>query len=399
MANKKINCICCGSNDLITILDLNDQPLANSYHDINTVLEKYPLKLNLCKNCYHLQLSHIVHPDLLFKDYLYVSGTTKTLKDNFNWFAKFVSEQLNKTTGKVLDIACNDGTQLDSFKDLGWNTYGIDPAQNLYELSSKKHNIICDYFNSTQYKNITFDAIVAQNVFAHNENAKQFLDDCEHLMDMDSLLFIQTSQAEMVKQNQFDTIYHEHISFFNINSFNELTKRTKLNLINVIKSPIHGISYIFVLSKKSYNQSLIENLINVEREYGLLDLSTYDAYKNNVLHIVEEFRTIVNEYKNNGYKIIGYGAAAKGMTFLNFADVKIDYIIDDNPLKQNLYTPGTDIIIKSINLIKEYSENDKILFIPLAWNFFKEIKNRITEVRKNSNDRYLKYFPKIDIQQ
>ena len=398
MVNKKDNCICCDSKNLITVLDLNDQPLANSYHTIDMILEKYPLKLNLCKDCYHLQLSHIVDPDLLFRDYLYVSGTTKTLKDNFNWFAKFVSEQTNKTSGKVLDIACNDGTQLDSFKALGWETYGIDPAKNLYPLSSKNHNIVCDYFDSTQYKDNTFDAIIAQNVFAHNENAKKFLDDCERLMNDNSLLFIQTSQSEMIKQNQFDTIYHEHISFFNINSFNELTKRTKLNLVNVIKSPVHGISYIFILSKKSYNQSLIENLINVEREYGLLDYSTYDIYKNNVLNIVNEFKTIVNEYRGNGYKVIGYGAAAKGMTFLNFANIKLDYIIDDNTLKQNLYTPGTDVIIKSIESIKQYTDNDKILFIPLAWNFFKEIKNRIMDVRKNSNDRYLKYFPKVDIQ-
>ena len=185
---------------------------------------------------------------------------------------------------------------------------------------------------------------------------------------------------------------------FNINSFNELSKRTKLNLVNVIKSPVHGISYIFVLSKKQFNKALVKNLIDVERENGLLSKSTYETYKNNVLKIVQEFTNTINTYKASGYKIVGYGAAAKGMTFLNFANVKLDYIIDDNELKQNLYTPGTNIQIKPASFINTYEDTDKILFVPLAWNFFKEIKTRIQSVRTNQNDLYLKYFPSISIE-
>lgn len=394
MEYKQISkCICCESGRLKLILDLNEQPLANSYHELEIKLSTYPLKLNLCLDCFHLQLSHVVSPDLLFKDYLYVSGTTLTLKQYFSWFARFVTKYSKKESGKILDIACNDGTQLDFFKDLGWDTYGIDPAENLYQLSAIKHNVVCDYFDQGKLGNQTFDIITAQNVFAHNENAKKFLDDCETIMDESSLLFIQTSQAEMIKQNQFDTIYHEHISFFNINSMNELLNRTNLNLIDVIKSPVHGISYIFIIGKKSINNELIQNLIDVEKEYGLLSESTYDTYQLNALNIVDSFKHTIDLYRNKGYKIIGYGAAAKGMTFLNFANTKLDYIIDDNPLKQNLYTPGTNIQIKSIDFIKTYSESDSILFIPLAWNFYKEIKSRISSVRLNKNDRYLKYFP------
>ena len=102
--------------------------------------------------------------------------------------------------------------------------------------------------------------------------------------------------------------------------------------------------------------------------------------------------------RKGGYKIVGYGAAAKGMTFLNFADVRLDYIIDDNPLKQNLFTPGTNIEIKSSNFIKTYDEDDKILFVPLAWNFYEEIRSRILDVRQNEKDKFLKYFPSIKIE-
>jgi 2-polyprenyl-3-methyl-5-hydroxy-6-metoxy-1,4-benzoquinol methylase len=395
MNYKKLeNCICCDNTDLIKILDLGEQPLANSYHNENEILPKFPLKLNLCNKCFHLQLSHIVNPDLLFKNYLYVSGTSDTLKKYFEWFVNFVIEYTNLNNGSVLDIACNDGTQLDYFKNNGWETYGIDPSTNLYNISSKKHNIICDYFDSKHYDK-KFDIIIAQNVFAHNENAKIFLDNCYELMHDDSLLFIQTSQSEMINNNEFDTIYHEHISFFNINSFNELTKRTNLYLTNIIKTPVHGISYVFILSKKKIKNKLIENLINVEKEKGLLSNITYENYRKNVLEIVDSFVNTINDYRKNDYKIIGYGAAAKGMTFLNFANITMDYIIDDNPLKQDLLTPGTNTEIKSIEFIKNYKEDEKIVFVPLAWNFFEEIKTRVKNVRNNKNDVFVKYFPKV----
>jgi len=395
---KKTDCICCGSDSLKELLNLNDQPLANSYHNNSTELKKFPLKLNLCTNCYHLQLSHIVNPDIMFKDYLYVSGTTKTLRDYFDWFAEYVSKQ--SEIGNVLDIACNDGSQLDSFKKLGWDTTGVDPAENLFELSSKNHKVICDYFKGKSQFNNKFDVITAQNVFAHNENALKFLNDCSDILDDDGRVYIQTSQSELVVSNQFDTVYHEHISFFNINSMNELAKRSNLKLVDVFKTPIHGISYIFVFKKKinDFEQQWVDNLIGIEKERGLYKIQTYEHYKNNVENIIRDYGKIINNYSKLGYEIIGYGAAAKGMTFLNYANVYPDVIIDDNPLKQGLYTPGGNTPIKSIEYIKDLSENKKVLFVPLAWNFYKEIRNRIKSVRNNKNDKFLIYFPNVRIE-
>ena len=393
---EKKDCICCGKSNLSLVLDLNNQPLANSYHKDDEILEEYPLGLNLCDDCYHLQLTHIVNPDLLFKNYLYCSGTSQTLRDNFEWFSNFVLEDA-PVCKSVLDIACNDGTQLDYFKDRGVETYGVDPAENLWELSSKNHDVKCDYFDSKLYDR-KFDVIVAQNVFAHNGNPKKFLDDCFELMNDNSMLYIQTSQAEMILNNQFDTIYHEHVSFFNINSFNELVKRTNLHLVDVIKTPVHGISYLFVLSKTSYNQQKIKNEIEVERQRGLLSQKTYDNYKLKVLDIVDYFKLLVEQSRGEGYKIVGYGAAAKGMTFLNFADVKLDVVIDDNELKHHLYTPGTNVQIKPNGFLKQYKEHDKILFIPLAWNFYDEIRERIRAVRNNKSDLFLRYFPEVRIE-
>ncbi len=392
-------CLCCDSTDIEILLNLNNQPLANSYHKEDEVLDEYPLGVNICNNCYHIQLTHVVNPDLLFKDYLYVSGTTKTLHDNMKWFVDYVLETTIWGKGNsVLDIACNDGTQLNYFKEKGFKTFGIDPAENLHELSSKNHKVICDYFNADKFHR-QFDVITAQNVFAHNSNPKEFLEHCDELMHEESVLYIQTSQAEMILNNQFDTIYHEHVSFFNVNSMNELVKRTNLTLTDVIKTPVHGISYLFRLTKNTFaGRRKVFNEIEVERQRGLLSKKTYNEYTKNITKLVSDFKELIENSRREGFELIGYGAAAKGMTFLNFADVKLDYILDDNKLKHHLYTPGTNVPIKPNGFLKQYKENDKILFIPLAWNFYNEIQERILKTRDNKNDWFLRYFPEVKLE-
>jgi 2-polyprenyl-3-methyl-5-hydroxy-6-metoxy-1,4-benzoquinol methylase len=392
------HCLACGHDKLSSSLNLSEQPLANSFKKSENEPEaKYPLGLNLCNNCYHLQLTHTIDPNIIYDNYLYVSGTSKTLKDYSDWFANCVHETIIPKTKNILDIGCNDGTQLDSFKKLGYGTHGIDPAKNIFETSSKNHNVMCEYFGLHLDGRISgeFDAIIAQNVCAHNPNPLEFLQMCRKLMSDHTLLFIQTSQADMVLNNEFDTIYHEHINFFNINSMNHLAKRAELNLVTVFKTPIHGNSYVFVFSKTESRPYYIENLIKMENK--LLNASTYRRWENTVLANMQILKDTIYNYKDKGYKLVGYGAAAKGNTLLNFTSLKLDYIIDDSPLKQGLYTPGTSIPVVSIDKLDDFTDNDKILFIPLAWNFFNEISHKIKDKRDSSNDIFVKYFPKVEV--
>jgi 2-polyprenyl-3-methyl-5-hydroxy-6-metoxy-1,4-benzoquinol methylase len=390
-------CLACGSTNLIPSLNLGNQPLANNLKATPTQQEEYPLAVSLCEDCCHLQLTHTVDPKVIYSNYLYVAGTSKTLKEYSDWFAGYVIETMDRQTNQVLDIGCNDGTQLDSFKKLGINTFGIDPAENIYPTSSINHTVICDYFgpNVVEKVNRNFDAITAQNVFAHNPNPLEFLDTCRELMNDHTLLFIQTSQADMVLNNEFDTIYHEHINFFNANSMNEVAKRANLNLIDVIKTPIHGNSYVFVLSKTQARPHNVSNII--KNEYKLLDTKTYAVWEEIVHQNTWQLRSSIQAYAEQGYKIIGYGAAAKGNTLLNYIKTPLDLIIDDSPLKQNMHCPGHNTPIKSIDSLKEFSKDDKILFMPLAWNFFTEISQRIKSVRNEPHDLFLKYFPKVEI--
>jgi 2-polyprenyl-3-methyl-5-hydroxy-6-metoxy-1,4-benzoquinol methylase len=381
-------CLACGHDHLIPVLDLNDQPLANSYKKTKDEIESsYPLKINRCNYCYHVQLSHAVNPDLIYKNYLYVSGTTKTYVEYMEWYADFCIETFGSNPRSVLDIGCNDGSQLNAFKSRGVLTYGVDPAENLYPISSENHNVKCGYFDSSYQQSA--DIITIQNAFAHNPNPLEFLKNCKRNLEPKGLIFIQTSQSDMILNNEFDTIYHEHISFYNILSMSLLCIRAGLELIDVVKTPIHGTSYIFIISADKKQYARVNNLIGMENFAGLYNRTTYVDYAENCINMVDKFKEKVEYWRSQGYKVVGYGAAAKANTFLNFSKVPFDIIIDDNPLKQGLYTPGSSVGIVGSDVLNTFTEDDKILFVPLAWNFFKEIRERIIAKRNNFNDIFL----------
>ena len=270
MAFTKLkNCLACNSKNLRQVLDLNLQPLANSYlKNKNSKEKKYPLKVNACLNCNHLQLSIAVNPKKIYQNYDYVSGTTDTYKKFMKKFFRFCIQSNKKKFlyKNILDIGCNDGSQLDVFKSNNFKTYGVDPAKNIFKISSKKHNVICDFFNKKVVAKINnkFDFIISQNSFAHNPKPIEFLKNAKELMHEKSLLIIQTSQADMCRNLEFDTIYHEHINFFNINSMNKLIQRSELKLDNVVKDPIHGTSYLFLIKRYS-DQKKIHKLLKKEK--------------------------------------------------------------------------------------------------------------------------------------
>jgi SAM-dependent methyltransferase len=401
-------CLACGSENLVPMLDLTDQPLANSFLDQKTADEpSWPLQVNMCSNCHHLQLTHAVDPSIIYRNYLYVSGTSKTYLDYMKWYARFVQEtfDIHRDPGRlgpfsVLDIGCNDGSQLDAFKELLWRTYGVDPAENLYPVSSAKgHEIVCGFWDERTSSALpnSIDVITSQNAFAHIPDPLTYLKLVREKLSKNGLMFISTSQADMVLNDEFDTIYHEHISFFNVKSMRALAERAGLYLIDAIKTPIHGVSYVFVLSKKSVTNR-VDNIIAMEDMAGLYNDDTYARWTANTLRLIDELKVFVELYRKKGYVIGGYGAAAKGNTLLNSSQVLLDFIVDDNPLKQGKLSPGMHIPVVSIDHLDTFSSEQKILFVPLAWNFFTEIRRKIKTRRDNANDKFLKYFPKVELE-
>ena len=394
-------CLACGSTHLVPTLDLQDQPLANSFQDHAGVKGTdlwFPLAINRCGDCNHLQLTHAVNPALIYTHYLYVSGTSGTYVEYMDWYARFVWEQFNRwPNGGVLDIGCNDGSQLDAFKQLGILTFGVDPAENLHPKSSSRHNVILGFWDEDSASKLgrDFDIITTQNSFAHIPDPLAYLKLAKDYLTTDGKIFISTSQADMVPNGEFDTIYHEHISYYNAYSMKCLAERAGLYLIDVVKTPIHGTSYIFILAKKPANQARIENILATEAATGLQTASTYTNWAFNVGELLEHLKDQIKEFQGVGYTIVGYGAAAKGMTLLNASGIHLDAVIDDNPLKQGLYCPGTTIPVVSSDYIAQIPADKFVVFIPLAWNFYKEIVSKIRAIRANDKDMFVRYFPEL----
>ncbi len=396
MAFVKINnCLACGSKKITKVFDLNKQPLANLYlKKKNIKQKKYELKVNTCLDCTHLQLSIAVNPKIIYQNYDYVSGTTKTYLKYMKEFYKFCIKNLSKTVNKnILDIGCNDGSQLDVFKKKNFRTYGVDPAKNIFRFSSKKHKIYCEFFSKKTVKKINqkFDLIILQNSFAHNPKPFDLLINLKTLMHEESTLIIQTSQADMCKNREFDTIYHEHINFFNVKSMLKLTQRAKLKLHNVEKKPIHGSSYLFVIKLKSKSNKIKKIL----RKEKFLNYKYYKRWASECSKIVKNIKKKIEIIKKKKI-IIGYGAAAKANTFLNFSKIKLDYIIDDNKFKQNKFCPGSQIPIKSRNFLKTIKKD--ISLLPLAWNFYNEIKIKVKNIRPKKKDVFILCFPKFKLE-
>lgn len=391
-------CVACDSQNLNHLLNLGNQPPANDFlADISHYCE-YPLGVNYCRSCYHIQLTFSLNPDLLFRDYVYVSGTTRTLD---NYFSDFINKcnKLKLKKKKVLEIASNDGSLLKKFNEAGWDSIGIDPAINLISLSSSNKVVtIPDYFNLKLVNHLAKDysLIVAMNVFAHTNNPLEILLAAKKILDEDGIFIIQTSQSDMIINNQIDTVYHEHISFFNVRSMQKIIERSGMYLSGLEIAQIHGNSYLWFVTKKakklSQQKALLDRLKFEENQDVFIE-DKYLDYSKNAIKLRQNINDRVQEFKSRDYKVVVYGAAAKGNTFLNYCNIQIDHIYDDNELKIGRYSPVGSVIVERPEIMA--SDVSKYLFIITAWNFSEEIIKKIKKIRKNNNDSYLLYYPQI----
>ena len=400
--NKKF-CVLCNSINLKTVLDFGKTPLANSYP--KKFLQKeltFSLKVKICKKCGHLQLGQIVNPSLMFDNYLYVSGTSKVLVKHFEDYSKkIIKLTKGEKKTKILDIACNDGTFLNFFKNKFDTVVGIDPAKNLKNINLKNNiNIITDYFSLDSSKKIKkkfgeFNVITANNVFAHNPNLQDFTQGVKNLMSPKGFFVLEVSYLPVVlKKKTFDTIYHEHMSYHSLKPLISFFKKFELEIFNFELINAQGGSIrIFVANKnqRKIKQKKIINQIKKETLQEIYKIKTYQNFYSDIQYQKNTLRKLINELNSKQKKIIGYGAPAKLTTLshvldFNYKDFKI--VIDDNNLKQNRYVPGTKFMIRSSKFL---NKKDNSTIIILAWNFFKSIRENCLKINKNFD--FIKPFP------
>tara|TARA_B110000211_G_scaffold227269_1_gene281888 strand:- start:96 stop:2651 length:2556 start_codon:yes stop_codon:yes gene_type:complete len=387
----KFECRSCGNTKLKRVVSLGYQPLANNL--LNKKSEKselFPLELNYCPTCHNCQLSVAVDPKKMFSNYLYTSSTSKSFRDHFiSASKKYVKElKLKPKTSYIIDIGSNDGVALKPFKELGFkNILGIEPAKNLAKLANK--NKIKTFNSFLDKKNIkkikkNADLILASNVFAHSDSLKEMAECMIELLSKNGTIIIEVQYLmNTLKDLTFDNIYHEHYNYWSLTSLTNFFKQFKVKIFKVEKINTHGGSIRIYLkkNKKIKIEKSVKELIKEEEKFGIKKFKTYQDFGKKVYKIRENVIKNIKEIKKNGVNIVGYGAPAKATTALNFFNIRkeIDYIVEDNKLKQGKYVPGVNIKIASK---KEIKNKNKAILV-LAWNFFDEIKKNNSNLSNN----------------
>jgi SAM-dependent methyltransferase len=370
-----MNCLCCGKSGLEEYLDLGIQPLANDYDGVGGT---HPLKISFCDNCSHSQLSHFVDPHILFDNYYYVTGVSPTFRKHF---ADFAEKTLTKYGGnKVLDIGCNDGTLLAAYKKLGCDVHGVDPAENLVKISSEKGiPVTVDYWGADTSVGV-FDIITGTNVFAHTQDPQSFLIGCRRALTKNGVVIIEFPYARnMIEGNEFDTIYHEHSSYFTIRSMCTLVESIGMVVYDVESISIHGGSVRIFIKHSGPRGSNVDRFLQKEKSGTLNKVDTYYSFGERIKALQEI------DYGHS----VGYGAAAKCTVALNYLNMDLDYIVDDNKMKWGKKVPGTNIPIEN----PERLIDDKPQLITVfAWNLWEDIVDRVKKLRFNTTLR--RYIPK-----
>ena len=378
----KFDCRSCGNINLKRVISLGYQPLANNL--LNKKDEKcdlYPLEVNFCDKCYNCQLSVAVDPKKMFSNYLYTSSTSKSFKEHFvNAANKYIKDfKLNKKKSYILDIGSNDGVALKPFKDLGFkNILGVEPAKNLARLANKnKIKTFNGFFEKKNLKKIKKNAniILASNVFAHSDKLKEMAECMLKLISKNGTIIIEVQYLmNTLKDLTFDNIYHEHYNYWSLTSLVKFFNRIEASIYRAEKINTHGGSLrIFIKKgKKIKIETSVKKILQEEDLYGIKKYKTYQDFAKKVYSIRDNVRKNISNLKKNNAKIVGYGSPAKATTALNFFGIsaEIDFIIEDNKLKQGKFLPGMKIPIKSKKTLK--GKTDYLLV--LAWNFFNEIK-------------------------
>jgi SAM-dependent methyltransferase len=380
------HCRICNGTRLVPFLSLGDQPHCNSFlraEECASVEPRWPLDMLYCEDCHLVQLGYVVDPRLMFQDYVYVSGTTRTLSEHFRTSAQDLIDQFKvEPNSLVVDIGSNDGTFLGHFQERGMRTVGVDPASNIAAIANQRGiETVNDFFSARvasaiKAKHGSAQLMTAAGVFFHIDDMDDVCQGIHTLLDDRGVFQVQAIYlGDMLSQTSFDNIYHEHMSYYTLAPLIHLFKRFNLSVFDVGKAPIHGGTLmVYVCKAGSYpERESVQNLLDHERAMGWDTLKPYQEFAQRVQRLRTDLVALLQDLKAQGKRIVAYGAPAKGNTLLNYCQIGpeiIDYAVEKNPLKIGLYTPGTHIpVVDERDL--DSSPPDYLLLLP--WNFQDEL--------------------------
>jgi len=348
--------------------------------------------LYYCQDCGLVQLGYVVPPEVMFRDYPYVSGTTVTLTNHFHQLARDIVERFNFPAGsRIVDIGSNDGTFLRGFQKQGMRVLGVDPALNIAKIANEAGiETIPDFFGRRVAEQIASergkaDVITAAGVFYHIPDLDNVVEGVRVLLSDDGVFVVQANYLfDMLEKNSFDNIYHEHLHYYSLKPLTVLFRQFDMEVFHAERNSIHGGSLVIFVRKRITRAAKrsVDAILALEAERGLYKLETYHQFAIQVGRIREQLLAILGDLKTKGKRIAAYGAPAKGNTMLNYCRIGpdlLEYAVEKNPLKAGLFTPGMHIPVISE---EEARKKQPDYYLVLPWNFLDEFLEKEKSFRE-----------------
>lgn len=384
---KRTSCRICDNDRLHLFLSLGPTPLANSFLRSPEEFAGepfYPLDVYFCEQCSLVQLLDVIDPEVLFRHYLYVTGTSETIAAHNLRYAQTVVDLLHLGAGDlVVEVASNDGSLLKCFRQHEVKVLGIEPATNIAE---KAHadgiETVNEFLNLSTAMSVRAShglakAVIGNNVLAHVDETRDFLRGCKTLLAKDGLVIVEVPYLRhLLDRLEYDTVYHEHLCYFSVNTLLRLCETVGLVIVRMDQVPVHGGSLRMYAGQREWygnHSQEVAVMAQEESEAGLTTPACYQGFTAQVENNRRALQDLLETVTRQGRTIAGYGAPAKGNTLLNFCRIDtrfISYTVDKNPLKVGLYTPGMHVPVLPASTLLE-RQPDYVLI--LAWNFAEEI--------------------------
>lgn len=391
IAKPHSECRVCGSKNMTKYLDLGLMPLANNLDFTARSAkdkERFPLQVLFCNDCALSQLSVVIDPGKMFGHYVYRSSINKPYITHCERMADTIILDENSFH---IDIAGNDGALLKVFKDrFNHKVLNVDPAENLTAIAEQQGiRSTTEFWSMEVAQKIRegigqADLITATNVFAHLDNVKEFIQACNYVLKKHGVLIIENPYlVDFIENMEFDTVYHEHVTYWSVIPMCNLVSQFGMSVINCIKQDIHGGTMRYVIAKDDSEHPTNKNVLDYYQKEQAMGYDKFPAYSNwseQVKGLIQDFGQQLLKLKKEGYSIAGFAASAKGSTLLNCAGINTDiisWVADETPDKLGKFQPGTGIpIVHKSRIIKDSPD----YLVILSWNFTLEIKKRVREL-------------------
>lgn len=377
-------------------IDLGNSPASNSFlaaEQLNEPEVFFPLKVYTCHNCFLVQVDEYKKSDAIFNsDYVYFSSYSKSWLAHAKKYTELMIEKFGfNSSSQVIEIASNDGYLLQYFKEKNVKVLGIEPTANTAKVATEKGiDSVVDFFgvrlaNELAAKEKKADLLLGNNVLAHVPDIVDFVGGMKIILKPIGIITMEFPHLmQLIDNNQFDTIYHEHFSYLSFHTVKQIFEEQGLELFDVEEIPTHGGSLrIYAKHKEDNSKTITPNvslLLKKEQDKGITTLIYYDNFQDKAMKVKMDLLSFLLEQKKNGKTVAGYGAAAKGNTLLNYCGVKkdlIEYVVDANPHKQDKYMPASHIPVVNEDHLKN-SKPDYVLILP--WNLKEEVTKQLSYI-------------------